>query len=136
MSDDRWAIIDQLHELAAAIDRRDWKAIRDIFVPDATGYGRTGIDDVVAVMRRHLDGCGPTQHLLGNHRITVDGDTGRSLAYARVYHQGAGPMQGRFFECMGEYDDRWVRLPEGWRLSSRTFDMRITLGDIDVLRPE
>lgn len=52
-----------------------------------------------------------------------------------MYHQGAGPQQGRFFEYLGEYGDRWSRTDGAWRLNSRTFDMRITLGDFAVLRP-
>lgn len=133
--DDRQAIIDRLHRLAAAIDERDWDTIRTIFSADATGYGSTGVDAIVTTMGEHLGGCGPTQHLLGNHRFTVEGDHAQSLTYARVYHQGAGPMQGQYFECMGQYDDRWVRTDTGWRLSYRHFDMRITLGDFAVLRP-
>ncbi len=44
-------------------------------------------------------------------------------------------MEGSFFECLGEYDDAWVRTAAGWRLSRRTFDMRIQLGDFALLRP-
>ncbi|MFI0464283.1 nuclear transport factor 2 family protein [Saccharopolyspora sp. 5N102] len=131
----REEIVERLAELATAIDARDWAAVAAAFLPDAHGYSRDGVEAIVRQMRDHLDGCGPTQHLLGNHRVAVDGDTARSLTYARVHHVGAGPMAGRFFECMGEYDDRWVRTPGGWRLSSRTFDMRIVLGDFAVLRP-
>lgn len=134
--DDRIRIVEQLAELAAAIDARNWDGIRHSFLPDGYGYGAQGADAIIARMQDHLGGCGPTQHLLGNHRVTLDGDRARSLTYARVYHEGAGPMRGRFFECMGEYDDRWLRTQHGWRLASRSFDMRITRGDFEVLRPE
>lgn len=128
-------IVEALAGFAAATDQRDWSAIRDLLTPDAVAYHRTGPDAIVAVMAAHLGGCGPTQHLLGNHRISVDGDRAGSLSYARVYHVGAGPLEGSFFECMGEYDDAWVRTAAGWRLSRRTFDMRIQLGNFAVLRP-
>lgn len=133
--DDRDAITEALAVLAAALDGRDWDTLRAIFATDATGYGATGVENVVARVREHLGGCGPTQHLLGNHRVELTGDRARSLTYARVYHQGAGPRQGGFFECMGEYDDRWVRTGAGWGLFRRTFDMRISLGDFAVLQP-
>ncbi|WP_112470464.1 nuclear transport factor 2 family protein [Streptomyces triticisoli] len=132
---DRVAVLEQLHRLQRAIDARDWDTIRETFTPDGTGYGRTGVDEILAVMRDHLGGCGPTQHLLGNERVTIEGDRARSLSYARVHHVGAGDMQGKFFECMGEYDDRWVRTENGWRLSHREFDMQIQIGDFGVLRP-
>ncbi|MFF1461828.1 nuclear transport factor 2 family protein [Streptomyces sp. NPDC058330] len=129
------AITEALARLASALDRRDWKGIAAAFTPDATGYSATGVTNIVDVVRRHLGGCGPSQHLLGNHRVTVDGDRARSLTYARVYHQGAGPMAGRFFECCGEYDDRWSRVDNQWLLSHRGFTMTIRLGDYGVLRP-
>lgn len=132
---DREQILELLARLAAATDARDWESIRDTFTPDGYGYGATGADGIVTRMRGHLDGCGPTQHLLGNHRVSVDGDEARSWTYGRVYHQGAGTKAGSYFECMGEYDDRWVRTAAGWRLASRHFDMRITLGDYAVLGP-
>lgn len=132
---DREQILELLARLAAATDARDWGLVRDTFTADGHGYGQDGVDNIITVMRRHLDGCGPSQHLLGNHRVTVSGDQTRSLTYARVYHQRAGPMEGRFFECMGDYDDRWIRTEAGWRLTYRSFEMRISLGDFQVLRP-
>ena len=134
-SDDRTHLLDTLHRLQKAIDARDWDTIRATFTVDATGYGATGVDAILAKMQAHLGGVGPTQHLLGSHRVEVRGDEARTLAYARVYHVGAGPMAGSFFECMGEYDDQWVRMSDGWRLRRRSFEMTIELGDRDVLRP-
>uniref|UniRef100_A0AAU3GYT7 Nuclear transport factor 2 family protein n=1 Tax=Streptomyces sp. NBC_01401 TaxID=2903854 RepID=A0AAU3GYT7_9ACTN len=133
--EDRVAVLDRLHRLQAAIDTRDWNSIRNTFTTGGTGYGRTGVDAILAVMQDHLGGCGPTQHLLGNTRVVIEGDRAQSLSYARIHHVGAGSMRGRFFECMGEYDDRWVRTESGWRLSHRDFDMRIRIGDFGVLRP-
>lgn len=132
---DRDQIIEQLAHVATALDRRDYDALIDAFLPDAHGYGRKGAEAIVEQVRDHLGGVGPTQHLLGNHRVEVDGDEARSLTCARVHHVGAGPMEGSFFECMGEYDDRWRRTPDGWKLARRAFDMQIMLGDFAVLRP-
>ncbi|WP_067179442.1 nuclear transport factor 2 family protein [Microtetraspora niveoalba] len=132
---DRDRIVERLAELASALDRRDWDAIGAAFTETATGYRRTGRAAIVETVRDHLGGCGPSQHLLGNHRVEIDGDRARSLTYARVYHQGAGPFEGRSYECLGEYDDRWERTPDGWRITSRAFRISISLGDFAVLRP-
>src|SRR5699024_7080039 len=67
-----------------------------VFTSDATGYARTGVEHVIAQVRAHLDGRGPTQHLLGNHRVSVDGDRARSRTSARVYDQGAGVARDNF----------------------------------------
>ncbi|WP_342661099.1 Uncharacterized protein Rruber_02119 [Rhodococcus ruber] len=135
MTHDREQIVERLAELASALDRRDWAGLGAAFTDSATGYGAAGRDGIVAVVRAHLGGCGPSQHLLGNHRIEVDGDRARSLTYARVHHVGAGPAVGASYECFGEYDDRWVRTRDGWRLTSRTFTISHDLGDFGVLRP-
>ncbi|MEV0974037.1 nuclear transport factor 2 family protein [Microtetraspora glauca] len=132
---DRDQIVERLAELASALDRRDWDRVGAAFTETATGYRRTGRAEIVRTVRSHLGGCGPSQHLLGNHRVAVDGDRARSLTYARVYHQGAGPWEGRSYECFGEYDDRWARTTDGWRITSRVFTITISLGDFDVLRP-
>lgn len=133
--DDHRLITEALARLASALDTRDWAGIADAFTADATGYGATGVRNIVSVVRDHLGGCGPSQHLLGNHRVSVDGDRARSLTYARVYHQGAGPWAGGFFECCGEYDDHWRRTDGQWRLCGREFSMTIRLGDFRVLCP-
>ncbi|GAA3130127.1 nuclear transport factor 2 family protein [Streptosporangium carneum] len=135
MTDDRHQIIEQLNRLAEALDQRDWAQIGDVFTADATAYRRHGTEAILATVRDHLGGCGPSQHLLGNHRVEVDGDAARSLTYARVYHRGAGEREDAFFECIGEYDDHWVRDGGVWRISSRAFTMSIQIGDFGVLQP-
>jgi len=39
-------------------------------------------------VQSHLGGCGPTQHLLGNYDIDVDGDRASSSCRLRAYHCG------------------------------------------------
>jgi SnoaL-like protein len=132
---DREQIVEALGAVAAALDSRDWDEVRRWFTPDTHAYGVVGHDALVEQLQAHLGGVGPTQHLLGNHRVSVDTDTARSLTYGRVHHVGTGPMDGSSYECMGEYDDHWTRTGEGWRISRRWFEIRISIGDFAVLRP-
>ena len=72
-SDDHAAIRAVLDRYAEALDSRDWEMLDEVFAPDAVfEFGefltRTRAE-AVAMIRSHLDGCGPTQHLLGNHRV-------------------------------------------------------------------
>lgn len=131
---DREQVVETMAELATAIDERRWGDVAATFLPDAHGYGQHGRDAIVAAMRNHLDGCGSTQHLLGNHRVQVDGDRARCRAAGRVYHQGAGPMAGERLDLLGEYEDEWVRVEGTWYLSYRYFDMQIVDGPLEVLR--
>ena len=134
-TDDRTVLVELLADFAAATDGREWEAIAALLTDDCLAYGAHGPAAVVRRMQDHLGGVGPTQHLLGNHRVTVAGDGARTLTYGRVHHVGAGPKAGAFYECLGEYDDHWVRTAAGWRLARRSFQIRISLGDPAVLRP-
>lgn len=132
---DRLAVETALYLIAAALDEKNWDALSEAFTPDATGYGRHGRAAIVTQVRAHLGGFGPSQHLLGNVRVEVHGDSARSSAYARVHHQGAGTQAGNVFECMGRYTDHWQRSGEGWLLTSRSFDVTATVGEWAVLQP-
>jgi hypothetical protein len=62
---------DVLNRYGEAADRRDWPLYDQVFTSDATAdYGMsklTGRQAIVNLIRKSLGGCGPTQHLLGNH---------------------------------------------------------------------
>ena len=135
MTDDRTALIELLSDFAAATDARDWSTIAALLTDDAVAYGVHGPAAVVERMQGALGGVGPSQHLLGNHRVRIDGDTAHTLTYGRIHHVGAGAMAGSFYECLGDYDDHWRRTASGWRLARRHFEIRISLGDFAVLRP-
>lgn len=128
-------VVEAVARLASAIDGRDWVTVAAMMRPDVRAYSAEGTARVIDRMRAHLDGVGATQHLVGNHRVELRGDEVRCWSYGRIHHVGAGPMIGRFYECMGDYDDTWLRAESGWLLQRRTFDIRISLGDREVLRP-
>lgn len=142
MTEHRVQIIERLAEVATALDTRDWDALGSLFTEDADGYGAAGRDEIVARVRSFLGGCGPSQHLLGNHRVElgVDDDRrrARSRTYGRIMHLGArgSDMEGLSYECFGEYTDLWVSTADGWRLESRRFHIDFDQGDFGVLRPD
>jgi SnoaL-like domain len=129
------AVVAVVVRCAAAFDRREWEALEEVFTPDASAYGVNGRDEVVRFVRGFLGGCGPSQHLLGNHHILVDGDTAKSVCKARVFHVGAGERSHLTYECFGNYWDDLVLTHSGWRIASRVFEVTISLGDTSVLQP-
>ena len=129
------AVVDTVVRCAAAFDRRDWAALDDVFTEDAVGYDVEGRDAIVRFVRSFLGGCGPSQHLLGNHQVTIDADRASSVCKARVFHVGMGERSHLTYECFGNYWDDLVRTGEGWRIAARRFEVTITLGDPSVLRP-
>jgi SnoaL-like domain len=134
-ADQQKAVVDVVIRCAAAFDRRDWGALDEVFTPDASAYGVDGRDAVVKFVRSFLGGCGPSQHLLGNHHVLVDGETASSVCKARVFHVGAGERSNLSYECFGNYWDDLVLTGAGWRISKRTFEVTITLGEASVLQP-
>jgi hypothetical protein len=135
IAEERDAVVDVVVRCAAAFDLRDWDALDQVFTPDATAYGVEGREAVVSFVRSFLGGCGPSQHLLGNHQVVVEGNTARSVVKARVFHVGAGERSHLTYECFGNYRDDLVLTDAGWRITGRTFEVTITLGDTSVLRP-
>lgn len=133
---DAQAVADTVNRYTYALDDRAWDLLDEVFTPDAVArYGAAeapavrGRAAIVAMIRSFLDRCGPSQHLLGNHVIDIDGDTATAVCKARVLHIGAGENANITYECAGEYRDRLTRSARGWLIAERTFVIDIELGD-------
>ena len=138
-ADDRWEICRVLDGYAEALDRRDWDALESVFTEDLVfDFGEWVTKSRAAAVksiRSYLDGCGPTQHLLGNYRIDLDGDQAASRFYVRAFHIGIGNAEGETYEMAGEYSDRLRLTPDGWRSFSRQGRVQWEIGSRSVLGP-
>ena len=138
-ADDRFAIIAVLDRYAECLDTRDWAGLADVFTDDvAMDFGvwrATNLDDVRTNIGSFLDACAPSQHLLGNYRIELDGDRASSRCYCRVMHLGKGEHEGKTFESYIEYADELVRTADGWRSRERAATVLMNLGDPSLLGP-
>ncbi|MDG3008971.1 nuclear transport factor 2 family protein [Rhodococcus sp. D2-41] len=132
---DRHAVVDALYTFQTMLDTKDWAGIRAAMQEDVQGYGVAGIDEVVTIVRAHLDVCGATQHLMGNVQVRLDGDRATSRSYFRAFHVGSGANTGRTYECLGHYDDAWIRSGDRWSLAGRVINVRAELGDRAVIEP-
>jgi hypothetical protein len=85
-----------------------------VVIDYSTGARVEGPDRVIAQIRNMLGGCGPTQHLLGNHVVTVDGDHATSSCKVRAF--SAGPPTRRTLErrmnCSAATTTTWFVLLE------------------------
>jgi 3-phenylpropionate/cinnamic acid dioxygenase small subunit len=139
--DDYAAIVAVLNRYADVCDTKDFDRFVDVFTADATmDYStipdvQVGPREIADNVRGHLGGCGPTQHLLGNYEVQVDGDTARASCKVRAFHLGVGGHEGETFEALATYTDRLVRTEGGWRIAARTMDVAVLLGAFDVLQP-
>lgn len=135
------AVRDALARFAQVLDAKEWAAVGDVFADDLTfdyGLGEAaGMAALVDNMRRFLDRCGPSQHLIGS--VTVDVAPGARTAVSRAYvqarHQRADDATGPVFDANGEYVDRWERRAEGWRIVRRDAHWHTHSGDAGVIYP-
>lgn len=138
-ADDRFAIIAVLDRYSECLDTRDWQGLADVFTDDiAMDFGAWQAKDLDGVRKNiasFLGGCGPSQHLLGNYRIRLDGDRASSQCYCRVMHQGKGEHQGKHFESWIEYSDELIRTAAGWRSQRRVARPQMSDGDPTLLGP-
>lgn len=138
-ADDRFGIIATLDRYAECLDTRDWPGLAEVFTPDVemdfVVWQADNLDDVRSNIASFLDGCGVSQHLLGNYRIVLDGDSAKSRCYCRVMHFGKGEHEGKTFESWIEYADELVRTPDGWRSRRRVATPQKNVGDPTLLGP-
>jgi 3-phenylpropionate/cinnamic acid dioxygenase small subunit len=121
---DERAVEQILVRYALACDTRNWPLLDEVFLPDVIAnyggeYRLAGRGKVVGMIRSLLGGCGPTQHLLGNFRITVEGNSATCACYVRAAHAGRGEQASETYEVWAEYRDTLVRTAAGWRISER-----------------
>lgn len=125
---------------ATALDTRDWALLRTCFTPDAVadydGIGQChGYEAIEEVCRGALTPLDHSQHLLGNLEADVDGDEAAARCYLQAQHVRAGTPGGPNFVIAGVYTDRFVRTPDGWRISRRHLATWWTEGNPAVVAP-
>lgn len=120
---DRADIIDLAVRYTWALDDRQLDRLDSVFLPDATamlhGVACSGIDEIKARIGGAILRLDRTQHLVGNHEVSVDGDTGTHRCHLQGQHVRAGTEGGDNYVIGGYYEDRVVRTTEGWRIAHR-----------------
>ena len=131
---ERRAIIEDCRDLVIALvhldDHREYdRAVDELWMPDATwlrgGKLYTGREQI----RASFDRATPTtvmRHLVVNTHVTViDRDHAEGVSYYITYQNDPGTTAPRFplpLEApfsMGEWHDKYVRTPAGWRFAAR-----------------
>lgn len=138
---DEREIIRGLSRFARILDNKQWDQLVDVFAQDiifdyGTGGDQHGMAALTVNMRRFLDRCGGTQHLLGSILVDVDGDRATSRSYVQARHQRVNDPAGPIFDSNGEYVDQWERRAEGWRIVRRDAVWAAHAGDPMILQAE
>jgi len=98
-------------------DRREYESLGALFTENATmtrpsGNVFEGREAIVAAYEATpVDRI--ARHVCSNIRIIVESvEQARGLSYAVVYSKTANPR-------VGEFEDEFLKTPEGWRIGSR-----------------
>jgi 3-phenylpropionate/cinnamic acid dioxygenase small subunit len=123
---DRMEIQDLLAAYSHAIDTRNWKALDDVFTPDAhidyseMGGSKGNLAETKKFLEKAMVRFSSFQHMVATSQITIRGDVaeGRTICHnPMVLDRGNG--QTHTFFCGLWYRDRFVRTPRGWRIQER-----------------
>lgn len=135
---ERESIQDVLIAYATAVDTRDWESLDRVFAESARAvYGTDpafqfvceGRNEIRTMCEANLGGCGPTQHLLANFRISVDRDRAQSVCSVQAGHFGIDEHVESRYEMWGEYRDDLERYKSGWRIVNRHLHVIHEFGD-------
>lgn len=122
---DRNDIIDTINNYAFGVDLRDWDLYRSIFADefeaDLTSLGApepqlVKVDDWVARVRDGLSGYKGTQHIMSNHRVTVEGDEARTAVYFQATHYLPNDQGDNHWTIGGYYEHTLMRTAQGWKI--------------------
>lgn len=133
-------IVALAHRYCRALDTKEWSLLGDVFATDATADlmapdDLEGLEAITNRIRTALEQLDESQHLVGNHEVTVDGDTGTHRCYLQAQHIRKAAEPSPHYIVAGRYEDRVVRTPHGWRIAHRTITVMWTEGNPAVTRP-
>lgn len=138
MASDEFEVWQLTTRYALALDERDWEGLKNVFTKDAVmdfaAYGEVeGPDGIAQTCAAALAPLDLSQHMVGSHRIAVDGDTASCTCHfvARAVRESTdgGPL----FTLGGTYVDRMGRTSEGWRIERRDQVISWTSGNPGVM---
>ena len=127
---DRQAIVDVAIRYTWALDERKYDELTNVFLPEATADLSSptlrGRDEIIARIGAALDPLADSQHIVGNHQVSVDGDSATHRCYFHAQHVRHTADGRPNYIVAGHYDDRMVRTPDGWRIEHRTLTVQWT----------
>jgi hypothetical protein len=116
--------IEEIKQLKAryfrGLDLKDWALWADVFTPDAhieaDGYPFDGPDELIAGMKRFLDGVRTVHHGFMPEIIITGPDEATGIWAMRDYllYPGDGPPVG--FVGYGHYHENYARQDGRWRI--------------------
>jgi 3-phenylpropionate/cinnamic acid dioxygenase small subunit len=129
-TDDVVEITQLLYRYARAIDAKDWKALEQIFTPDARIHyavergAELRFAELGPWLARAMTIFKATQHVITNPLVELTGDRARCTSYLTGTHVQLRRADGaQVLTTEGStYSDELVRTREGWRIAARVLE--------------
>ena len=145
---DRAAVVDLVSNYATGLDARDWILWRGVFLDevlfDLESWSSRKpqlleTDRVVKSQARIFSELSVTQHFIGNHRVTLNGDNARCLAHMRAEHwintnaeaqaeKESEDARTKRYTMFGYYDHKLIRTGTGWKIAEMQLNVTKTEG--------
>ncbi|MGK8524898.1 nuclear transport factor 2 family protein [Nocardia asteroides] len=123
---DRWDVSETCTRMAWYADHREWDKLADVFT-DTVTLDYTSLNggapvvltpaQIATAWQEALGGFTATQHLLGNHLVSIDGDSAECTASFQATHRKSDPYGASLWTLGGTYRFGLVRASGAWRIS-------------------
>ncbi|NUR59301.1 MAG: nuclear transport factor 2 family protein [Catenulispora sp.] len=142
ITDDKLAVTELCTTMMWYVDVRDWATFPAVFADKVTLdytsiYGgepwQQTPAEITAMWSKLLNAFDATQHLLGNHLVTIDGDTGELTAVFQATHLLANRFGSPLWRLGGTYRFGVVRTLLGWRIDKVTMTATWAEGNKEIL---
>ena len=130
--------------MPSASTPENWDLWRSVFadevIIDTSDYEpeppprRLPVDAYVSFMSRLFSGFEATQHLIGTHRFSVDGDHATITAHFRAEHWASVGKAATGTRCSAPTSTSASGPPDGWRISSVKLHLLRQEGNREVMR--
>lgn len=122
---DRIAIIETANKIGILSDRRDWEAVKNCFT-EQVEFDYTSLNGgeptrvpAATQVQQWADFFSSTfkntQHLIGSHAVTLNGNTANAIAHFQAHHTYLDASKTAWL-LAGTYDYEFVRLADGWKV--------------------
>ena len=138
---ERSEIVEFVDSIFDTVDAKDWAAVETLFTPAVT-VDFTSLDggepatitnaQLAGAWRNGLHAKKKTFHLVGHHRVRVDGDTAAVTVKGYAYNVLDDDIGGGMWEVWGDYDIPLRRDGDRWKATGITFRAWHSRGDAAV----
>jgi ketosteroid isomerase-like protein len=128
-------------DLDTAVDAKNWAAARALFTDEveadfttlgATKSGKAPADTLIDNWQRSLHANKISSRSRTGETVTVHGDTATMTSHGHVRYELPQRTTLNVWEGWGDFEHKFTRTPQGWRISGLKFSLTREQGEVSV----